>query len=129
MPIVDILSEVEILNLFAMTKHPGFPTLEKICMTLCETVNKELLRLDPGSEGYERKLAALHNKAQVYNEFSSLILKTCFWQEELNKTKENLELPKQKPEDETPATVISGENPILKRIIKNYDRPINRSAA
>ena len=117
MPIVDILTEVEILNLYAMTKHPGFPVLERLCMTLCDSINKELLKLDPGSEGYQQKLAALHNKAKVYNEFSSLILKTCFWQEELDRTKDQLELPKQNANENS----FSGDNPILKRIMKNYD--------
>lgn len=121
-PIVNILSEVELLNLSAMTKHPGFSALEKLHMALCDHINKKLLKLDMSSEGYERELKALHLKAQVYNEFSLLILRSCFWQAETEKVKEDLELTQKKPNETPMKQRISGENPILQRIMQNYDR-------
>lgn len=111
-PIVNILSEVELINLNALTTHPGFSSLEKLHMALCDRANKELLKLDEAEEGYDRKVTALQRRAKVYNEFSLQILKACFWKQEVDKVQEQAK----QSEKEQP------NNPIIQRVMNRYER-------
>ena len=109
-PIVNLLTEVELLNLNGMTKHPGFPVLEKLHMILCDRANKDLLKLEPGAEGYDSFVKAFQQRAKIYNEFSLQILKACFWQHEVETVKQQAE-PEEKP-----------NNPIIQRVMDKYER-------
>ena len=77
--LMDKLSEAEQMALAAMTKHPGYPALEKMFMDACDTLNKELIKLDPAMEGYTQKVMALQSQARERNQFCLLVLESIQW--------------------------------------------------
>jgi hypothetical protein len=82
------LLEGEQMNLASLLKHPGYPALEKLLMASCRRATEDLVRLNPSTEGYEKKLVYLQWKAQERNEHTMEILRSISYHAEVHDVRE-----------------------------------------
>lgn len=95
------MTEAKRVALASLKQHPGFSVLEELHMSACDRANRDVIKLDPTEEGYERKLKALQQRARERNEFSLLILRSIEYH--------TMVLASEKLEDTKPE-----ENPIFR---------------
>lgn len=81
----DELKLIEKISLAALANQPGYPVLVEMLEAACKRATAEAINLNPGDEGYERKLKFLHTRARDFNEFRTLILNSITWQIETGK--------------------------------------------
>lgn len=70
------LNLVERTQLGNFTLHPGFEILKRMMAAACTQATERVIKIDPMSDGYERKLAAAQNAARSTNEFCAALLKS-----------------------------------------------------
>ena len=59
-----------------LSMDPGFVVLKKLCADACEKATAEVIRLDPMTDNYDKKLASLQWTARSINDFSSTLIKS-----------------------------------------------------
>lgn len=70
----DELTDVEKAELANLTLHPGFEVLKRMMAEHCKATTELVIKLDPMTDNYERKLASLQNTARATNDFCSSVL-------------------------------------------------------
>jgi hypothetical protein len=81
----DELQQIEKISLAALASQPGYAVLVEIMEAACKRATAEAINLNPGDEGYDRKIKFLHTRARDFNEFRTLILNSITWQIETGK--------------------------------------------
>lgn len=64
----------ERLALAQLTLQPGWKVLVKVMAEACRSATEEVIRLEPGSTGYQERLAGLQSTARAMNKFSADVL-------------------------------------------------------
>lgn len=57
-----------------MTQQPGWQVLVKMMAEACRTATEAVIKLEPGSERYQERLAGLQSTARAMNKFSAELL-------------------------------------------------------
>jgi hypothetical protein len=78
----DDLQLVEKITLSSLSAQPGFNILVKIMNAACDKATKDVIKLNPATEGYMRELATLQSRARFMNEFCQQVLDSINWQVE-----------------------------------------------
>jgi len=84
----DELRMIEKVSLAALANQPGFPILVDLMEAACKRATAEAINLNPGDEGYDRKIKFLHSRARDFNEFRTLLLNSINWQIESGKVEQ-----------------------------------------
>ena len=72
----DELSDIDRAYLENMSLHEGWKVFVRLLNEKCAEANAAVIRVDPDSENYERKLAECQRKARFMSEFCSRILES-----------------------------------------------------
>lgn len=64
----------ERIALAQLTTLPGWRVLVKVMAEACRAATEEVIRLEPGSQGYQERLAGLQATARAMNKFSADVL-------------------------------------------------------
>jgi hypothetical protein len=64
----------ERLSLAQLVNQPGWKILVRLMAEECRRATEEVIKLDPGTERYEQKLAGLQTTARAMNKFTAEVL-------------------------------------------------------
>lgn len=68
------LSQEERIVLAQLTHQPGWRVLVKMMAEACREATELVIKLEPGSERYQERLAGLQSTARAMNKFSAELL-------------------------------------------------------
>jgi hypothetical protein len=64
----------ERMSLAQLVQQPGWKILVKLMADACRRATEEVIKLDPGGERYDQKLAGLQTMARAMNKFTADVL-------------------------------------------------------
>src|SRR4029077_18459108 len=70
----ESLTFEERISLAQLVNQPGWKILVRLMAESCRQATEDVIKLDPGTERYEQKLAGLQTKARAMNIFSANVL-------------------------------------------------------
>lgn len=73
------LNTIEKVTLGNMSLHPGYEVFKQMISEACRNATEAVIKLDPISDNYEKKLVVLQAKARTLNDFSASLLASIEW--------------------------------------------------
>lgn len=73
---MDELGVGEKVLLANLSLHPGYKVLEKLFGAACSQATQDVIKLDPLTDDFERKLMYLQQAARTVNRYTTLVLRS-----------------------------------------------------